>query len=109
MKENIICVVYVYDTILAGPDASDYDTIVSLGIVDEEQRHSFEIRHEGEVGDFLEIRIEKSTSRASTLTQTGLIKKLLKECDMQVCNAAKTPSSTTSLGKDEDGEPLSDK
>jgi hypothetical protein len=60
MKKNCICVVYVHDTIFAGPDASLLDNeIRSLGVKEYECDHSFQLRDGGEVGDFLGIRIEK--------------------------------------------------
>ena len=38
-----------------------------------------------------------------TLTQQGLIKKILKEAGMETCNGNWTPASTTPLGMDPDG------
>ena len=74
MKQNIICVVYIDDTILAGPNAKELDKMItSLGIADDEKRHTFELRDEGEVGDFLGIRIQKRGTKKFCLTQTGLI------------------------------------
>ena len=91
------------DTIIAGPDSSAIEEIISsLGIAREEQRHCFELRDEGEVGDFLGIRIDKEGSKKFTLTQTGLSTKVLKEASMDDFNPAKTPCSTVLLGKDED-------
>ena len=78
--------------------------IKSLGISEEEQRHTFELRDEGKVDDFLSIRIEKTWSKRFTLTQIGLIKKVLKKENMESCNNAKNPSALTSLGTDMDGE-----
>ena len=105
MKKDLICVVYVDDTITAGPDSKDIeDLISSLGIAKEEQRYCFELRDEGEVGDFLGIRIEKKGPKKFVLTQTGLIAKVLKESNMNDCNSDKTPCSTVPLGKDIDGE-----
>ena len=50
MKKNMICVVYVDDTIIVGPDSSAIeDMIKSLVIVSEEQCNVFELRDEGEV------------------------------------------------------------
>ena len=104
MKKDMICVVYVDDTILAGPSSDALEELISsLGIADDEQRHKFELRDEGEVGDFLGIRIEKVGPTKFLLTQTGLIAKVLKEAAMEDCNSARTPCSTTPLGKDEDG------
>ena len=39
--------------------------------------HVFELRSEGEVNDFLGIRIEKLGPNEYNLTQTGLIQKIL--------------------------------
>ena len=58
MKKDMICVVYVDDTILAGPDADEIEKVItSLGVCDEEKHYKFELRDEGAVGDFLGIRI----------------------------------------------------
>ena len=82
-KKDLICVVYVDDTITAGPDSSAIEELFSsLGIAKEKQRHYFDLQDEGEVGDFLGIRIEKEGSKKFTLTQTGLITKVLKDSGM---------------------------
>ena len=105
MKKYIVCVIYVDDTIVAGPDPKAIEDIISsLGIPKEEQRHLFELRDEGEVGDFLGIRIEKTGSSTFTLTQSGLINKVIKTAGMEICNSAKTPYLIKALGKDETGE-----
>jgi hypothetical protein len=60
MKRYCICVVYVDDTIFAGPDALLLEReIKSLGVKEDQCNRSFQLRDEGEVGDFLGIRIEK--------------------------------------------------
>ena len=86
----MICIVYVDDTIIASPISEPIDElIISLGITDEEQRHTFELHNEGKVGDFFGIRIKKSGPSRYTLTQTGLIAKVLKEAKMASCNSTK--------------------
>ena len=53
MKKDMICVIYVGDTILVGPDAVALEQVIkSLRISEEEQRHNCELRDEGEVSDF---------------------------------------------------------
>jgi hypothetical protein len=60
MKAGCICFIYVDDTIFAGPDAEKLaKEITSLGVSSDENQHSFQLRDEGEVGDFLGIRIQK--------------------------------------------------
>jgi hypothetical protein len=60
MKKGIICVVYVDDNIFAGPDCALIDAeIQGMGVSSKEQSHSFDLRDEGQVGNFLGIRITK--------------------------------------------------
>ena len=100
----MLCVIYVDDTILAGLDDVALEEVTkSLGIAEEEQHHTFELRDKGEVGDFLGIRIEKTGSKIFTLTHNGLINKVLKEANLESCNNTKTPTALTPLGKDVDG------
>jgi hypothetical protein len=100
----MICVVYVDDTIIAGPDADKIEELItSLGIAKEEQHHTFELRDEGEVRDFLGIRIEKGPNNSFILSQSGLISKVLKTVDMEECNSVATPASTTPLHSDKEG------
>ena len=64
MKQGIICVCYVDDTIFAGADSLVLEAeIQSLGVHEKEQRHTFALRNEGEVGAFLGIQIKKLDCR----------------------------------------------
>jgi hypothetical protein len=79
MRKGCICVVDVDDKIFAGPEAALLEQeIKSLGVESDECHHSFQLRDEGEVGDFLGIRIEKHKNNSFLLTQTGLIAKVIK-------------------------------
>lgn len=111
MKNNMICVVYVDDTILCGPDNDALEAeIRGLGVNNLEQRHSFQLRDEGEVGDFLGIRIHKQGKGKFNLTQTGLIEKVISAtAGMQDCNPISTPTSKEALGSDRDGEAFTEK
>ena len=101
MKLNMICLVYVDDTILASPDSKAIEReITGLGVSTDEQRH--QLRDEDGVGDFLGIRIEKLGSCKFNLTQTGLINKVLKASNMETCNSVVTLAFTTALGSDKD-------
>ena len=96
---------YIDDTILAGPDTKTLEEVIkSLGISEEETCHTFELRDEGEVGDFLCIKIAKTGSKKFTITQTGLITKILKKSNIESCNNAKTPAALTPLATDVDGD-----
>ena len=48
MKENMICLVYVDDIILASFDSEVIERkITGLGVSTDEQRHQFQLRDEG--------------------------------------------------------------
>ena len=69
--------------------------------------HKFELRDEGEVGAFLGIQIQRNENNTFYLTQLGLIKKVLAAAGMEQSKATvKTPSATTPLGLDKDGDPF---
>ena len=98
MKGDLICLVNIDDTILAGPNMDDINKeIAGLGVSDEDQVHRFQLRDEGQVGDFLGIRIEKLGPRNFNLNQSGLINKVHSASKMEACNPFPTPSSTVPL------------
>ena len=104
MKNDLMVVVYVDDTIIASPDASKIEKLVtSLGVTEDEQIHTFNLRDEGQVGYFLRIRIEKGPNTSFMLSQTGLIDKVLKASGMIDCNTSPTPAATTTIGIDSEG------
>jgi hypothetical protein len=104
MKKGIICVVYVDDTIFAGPDRALIDAeIQGLGVSSKDQSHSFDLRDKGEVGDFLGIRITKTGPITFKLTQTGLIYKILQAVGLEECRGVSTPAETKALGSDLEG------
>jgi hypothetical protein len=109
MKKDIICVVYVDDTILAGPNPVALEQEINgLRVSDSKQRHTFEVRDEGAIGDFLGIRIEsrgknKTTGRPDFyLTQTGHMDKGLDASGMKDSCHADTPAACVlgALGAD---------
>ena len=109
MKKYMIYVVYVNDTILAGPDADEVEKVItSLGVCDEEKHYKFELRDKGAVGDFLGIRIEitKSQAKVFKLFQSGLINKVLLVSGMEESNPLRTPIEIKPLGINTDGDPF---
>ena len=62
MKQDMICVIYVDDTIFAGPDQSMVDKEVSLlGMKQKNEENPLEFRDEGEASAFLGIKIEQES------------------------------------------------
>ena len=106
MKSDMICLIYVDGTIIAGPDPIAIEKLIkSLGVAEDEKIHTFELRDEGEVGAFLGIQIERHENDNFYLTQTGLIKKVLITAGMENSKATvKTPASITPLSLDINGD-----
>jgi hypothetical protein len=100
LKEGIMCVVYVDDTIFAGadPDALEHE-IKTLGVNETTQRHKFQLRNEGEVGAFLGIQITKTGTNEFYLSQPGLIEKVLNVSGMADCNGVDTPTGPSTNWK----------
>jgi hypothetical protein len=109
MKAGILCAVYVDDTIFAGADENVLEEeICLLGVSDTEQRHHFQLRNEGEVGALLGIQITKVGDRSFSLTQTGLIAKVLDAANMANCHGVSTPTGSAPIGSNTDGLPFSE-
>ena len=109
MKQGILCVVYFDDTIFAGADSAVLEEeIRQLGVSETEQRHTFQLRNEGEVGAFLGIQITKTGPRTFEMLQTGLIAKVLATANMTDCNGVSTPTGPTPVGLDQDGLPFAE-
>ena len=104
MRREMISVVCVDDTIFAGPDTNDIEEVIAgLGVQNDEQRHTFKLRDEGEIVDFSGTRIEKSKRNSFTLSQTGFIDKVLKTSKMEDANTCITPAVLTPLYADKEG------
>ena len=115
MKSDMIFLLYLYDKILAGPNAKSIEEdIKGLRIQQDKQCHPFELRDEGEVGDFLGITIGrqkylKHDQRPQfKLSQPDFKNKVLKESHLDYCNTSKTTSKIVALGLDCYGVPFSE-
>jgi hypothetical protein len=107
MKAGCVCVVYVDNTIYAGPDSARLEAAIkSLGVSDDEHQYLFQLRDEGKVGDFLGICIITNCDGTFLLTQTGLIAKTLAATGMEDCNKVYTPALPEPKGADLYGDPF---
>ena len=94
-KDDIICAVYVDDTVFWSPDESKIDKAIS-----ELKALKFELTDEGEVDSFLGIKIDKDAKGNITMTQRGLIDTIIKSVGLE--NDSKqhqTPATTPPLQK----------
>jgi hypothetical protein len=101
-KVNLLVVLYVNDAGIAAPDSKIIDDFIS-----ELERRHFELTREGSFSEFLGIKFTEDKSAGTiTLTQKGLIKKVIKAAGLEDCNPNWTPASTQALGLDPDGPPI---
>ena len=97
-KDNIICAVYVDDTVFWSPDESKIDKVIS-----DLKTLKFELTDEGEVDSFLGIKIDKDKEGNVTMTQRGLIDTIIKAVGLE--NDSKqhqTPATNPPLQKHEE-------
>jgi hypothetical protein len=109
LKQGMMCVIYVDDTIFASANVSEIDSeIHALGIASNEQRHTFSLRNEGQVNAFLGIQIQQISPNEFELTQTGLIDKVLAATHLTNCNGCETPTMADPLNADLSGAPFTE-
>ena len=66
----------------------------------------FELTVEGSLEEFLGIKLRRSEDGSFTLTQPGLIEKIVKATGLEQCNSNHVPAAPKTLGIDPDGEPM---
>jgi Reverse transcriptase (RNA-dependent DNA polymerase) len=101
-KSTIMVVLYVDDVGIAYADQKDLDTLL-----DNLAKKGLEFTKEGTFTDFLGIKFVKDdVQNTITLTQKGLIQKIIEATGMQDCNPNWTPAIQQTLAIDPDGEPM---
>jgi hypothetical protein len=106
VKDSVICLIYVDDCLFFGRDETKIRTLVQ-----EIQDAGFELTIEEDVYAFLgcvEVKFD-SDSGTVTLTQTGLIKKIISLCGLEDSNSKGTPADSSPLGPGNDSDPPHDK
>ena len=97
-------VLYVDDCGIAAPEQKYIDEFITAL-----ENKGFTLTWEGSFSEFLGIKFtENKEAGTITLTQKGLIKKIIAATGMEDCNPNWTPASTTTLGIDPDGELMTD-
>ncbi len=98
----MLIVVYVDDLSIAYSDPNDLDKLFKAL----EAKH-LSFTQEGLFTDFLGIKFERNDKTGTlTLTQKGLINKILEAAQMTNCKPNWTPTTLTALGTDPDGPPM---
>ncbi|KAI2513951.1 hypothetical protein MHU86_335 [Fragilaria crotonensis] len=103
-KDTIMVVLYVDDVGIAYANESDLNKLL-----DGLERRGLQFTKEGTFTDFLGIKFVKdATNNTVTLTQKGLIQRIIDATGMADCNPNWTPAIQLPLGIDPDGEPYNE-
>jgi hypothetical protein len=103
-KENVLVIIYVDDVGVAAPTEALLD-----GFVEDLRARGFELTKEGSFSEFLGIKFEENKDEGTiTMTQKGLIKKIIAATGLEDCNPNRQPAAAAALGIDPDGEPYSE-
>jgi hypothetical protein len=101
-KKNLLVVLYCDDAGLAAPSSEIIDVFIG-----ELEHRGFKLTREGSFSEFLGIKFSEDKAAGTiTLTQKGLIKKVIAAAGLQDCNPNWTPASPQALGIDPDGPPM---
>ena len=103
-KNDIMLINYTDDTGIA------YQNEVALKeFLDSLAKNGFEYTKEGSFTEYLGIQYVKDKSNGKiTMSQSGLIKKIIATAGMEDCNPNHTPAMKEALGKDPEGESMED-
>ena len=100
-RSDMMIIVYVDDMGVAAQREELIDELVSYlcdkGLV---------LEREGTFQDYLGIRFNTLPNGSVHMTQSGLIRKIIKATGMESCNPNKLPAQKACLGKDLNGEPM---
>ncbi len=101
VSPNVICLVYVDDTLFYSRRVEHIDEAI------ERLRNAdMELEVEGSVAGFLGVHIERdSVNNTITLTQVGLIKRIIDALGLESSPIKYTPAAATPLVKNVDGDP----
>ena len=103
-KPGVMACCYVDDLILAFKDPTERDTFFS-----KMKGLGFTLTMDDTLESFLGIKFERHHNGSFTLTQPGLIKKIIAATNMKDCNPVATPATPNqTLGKDVDGPSMTD-
>ena len=102
-RKDLIVICYVDDLGLQAPRKEIVDDLTQAI-----KEKGFELTQEGSFTEYLGIQYDHLDNGSISMTQTGLIQKLLDAAGMSDCNSNKTPATREALASDPDGEPMQD-
>ena len=105
LKSNMIIFLYVDDCGLAATNQKDIDNFM-----EQLNKAGFKLPQDGDFGEYLGIKFNvNSQDNTITMTQPGLIQKVIEATGMSDCNPNHTPAAQVFLGSDVDGPPMKEK
>jgi hypothetical protein len=101
ISDKVICLVFVDDTLLYSPKAEYIDEVLQ-----QLKDHDMDLEVEDDVAGFLGVHIDRNEAKGEiTLTQTGLIQRIIKALDISHLPGKDTPADFGALPADLDGDP----
>ena len=102
LKPKMVAFTYVDDCGIAAPTMNEID-----GFVNRLRNRRFELTNEGDFSAYLGIKFHGDPkTQTITMTQPGLIKKVLATTGLEECNPNRAPSSQAGFGADPNGPPI---
>ena len=100
VSDKVVCLVYVDDTLFYSSKQEYIDEAIK-----QLQEADMDLEIEGTVAGFLGVHIERDEVQGTvTLTQVGLIKRIIETLGLEQSPIKYTPAATTPLVKNVDGE-----
>ena len=101
-KPNLMLIIYIDNVGVAAPSLKIIDKFIT-----ELESRGFILTHEGTFSEFLGIKFDEDKKTGTiTLTQKGLIKKVITAAGLDDSNPNWTPASSKALGIDPEGPPM---
>ena len=101
-KPNMIVIIYVDDAGITAPSMAIIDAFL-----DRLKDGGFDLTKEGSFSEYLGIQYDEHEG-SITMTQKGLINKIIATAGMEECNPNKTPTQGGALAMDPEGEHMTD-
>jgi hypothetical protein len=102
IKREMLIISYVDDCGISSRNKQDVDDLL-----DRLKQANFTLTREGSFSEFLGIKFEKDpVTKSISLTQQGLIKKIIEATGMTNCHPNWVPASPKCLGSDPEGAPM---
>ena len=101
IHEKIICITYVDDCLFFAKSNDDINDMIDKLKKDS----SLSIEFEDNVAGFLGVLLTKNDDSSITLTQCGLIERIIEATYLKDASIRHTPANPTPLHADKDGEP----